>query len=773
MASLTPTPKMQFLSANGDPLVGGKLYTYAAGTTTPQATYTDYAGGTPNANPVILDSRGEASVWLDTPLYKFKLTDANDVEIWTVDNVGGVVTLAMLAASGGSNLVGFIQAGTGAVARTAQAKMREEISFSDFLPANVVDPTAVDCSTYMQNALNACSGGKVLYLDKSILLSARVVPPAGFGGIRGDGMRKTTITFDREQTPSSGAVDSCIVGTGVHGAMFLDFTIVYTGTYYVPGQSYFGYVSGLYIVDSDDVIVDRVEATGFNVAGVTFTAATRGATDLCKRNKVTNCWLHHNRVAGCLFQWQEFFTAEFNLLQRNGDSRDGGTGYGVAAGSGTQNKQVLYAFNMTDHNYRKGLDVHDGNGYTIVGNRLIGDRIYGMSIENDSYTLDSLTVTDNVIQCDPSFYVSNDDDQPPSVYAFYVGIAIYINPYDSATPGGSIPNILVANNQIKDIGCDDSTHDLQAIYINSKATSATVITVADNHIRGTLLDTGIMVYNSGGTYGTGPFIANVHDNMIRMGPIREHGIRVICGTGGESFVNGNYIDAPSCTSHAIYIQSGFLNARACNNTVSITTMASTPLSVEYTLNGRVWVENNAFKASTLSASSIMAYGQNIIVGSDGNTYNDQFLVVPKRINYLGGANTKVTSAIKALTATTATPVCKIGREYTIGVYQVKWSAFYNSTGPSSVYSAGGVFTFVAAFSDNGQGAVSSVTVLSAHSAKNGGGADLTVTWSLTSSVALPYIFDLVATASANCSVYFEIEQVSVMERTSSTSNPLL
>lgn len=87
MAVLTPQPKMQFESAAGVPLSGGKVYTYVAGTTTPQATFTDAAGATPNPNPVILDSRGEAAIWLGSAAYKFKLTDANDVEIWTVDYI--------------------------------------------------------------------------------------------------------------------------------------------------------------------------------------------------------------------------------------------------------------------------------------------------------------------------------------------------------------------------------------------------------------------------------------------------------------------------------------------------------------------------------------------------------------------------------------------------------------------------------------------------------------------------------------------------------------
>ena len=89
MTALATPPKLQFLDANGAPLVGGKLYTYAAGTTTPQVTYTDFGGGTANANPVILDSRGEANVWLSGAIYKFALYDSTNVLIWTVDNING------------------------------------------------------------------------------------------------------------------------------------------------------------------------------------------------------------------------------------------------------------------------------------------------------------------------------------------------------------------------------------------------------------------------------------------------------------------------------------------------------------------------------------------------------------------------------------------------------------------------------------------------------------------------------------------------------------
>jgi microcystin-dependent protein len=92
MAVVTPTAKAQFIDAAGIPLAGGFLYTYEAGTTTPQATYTDSSAATANSNPIVLDSRGEANIWLSSANYKFKLTDANGTEIWTVDNIAAPST---------------------------------------------------------------------------------------------------------------------------------------------------------------------------------------------------------------------------------------------------------------------------------------------------------------------------------------------------------------------------------------------------------------------------------------------------------------------------------------------------------------------------------------------------------------------------------------------------------------------------------------------------------------------------------------------------------
>jgi hypothetical protein len=85
--SLMPLPKSQFDSVLGTPLVGGKVYTYAAGTTNPKATYTDAAGITPHTNPIILNLRGEPPApvfWSGN--YRVDLYDALGNLVYTVDN---------------------------------------------------------------------------------------------------------------------------------------------------------------------------------------------------------------------------------------------------------------------------------------------------------------------------------------------------------------------------------------------------------------------------------------------------------------------------------------------------------------------------------------------------------------------------------------------------------------------------------------------------------------------------------------------------------------
>jgi hypothetical protein len=226
---LSPVPKLQFFTAAGVPLVGGKLFSYAAGTSSPLATYADSTGVTANTNPVILDSRGEANVWLASNSYKFKLTDSNNVEIWTVDNISTAQALvdtvqanltayaASLAAPTGSSLVGFLQAGTGATARTVQAKNRDIVNVKDF---GAVGNGVADDTAAIQAAINqvaSLGGGEVVFnMGKYLItsgLTARV-------GVLLNGLVRTDVSSNTNGSGTTAAKPIMIWGGAADGTMY-------------------------------------------------------------------------------------------------------------------------------------------------------------------------------------------------------------------------------------------------------------------------------------------------------------------------------------------------------------------------------------------------------------------------------------------------------------------------------------------------------------------------------------------------------------------------
>lgn len=168
----------QFLDNTGNPLSGGKIYTYAAGTTTPQTTYTSRTGLIANTNPIILDAAGRTpeQIWsTEGLLYKYVVADSNDAVIRTWDNIGGSVVASDLAQdlanttdnAKGDALVGFKQSNasgflTNAVARTVNGKLQEIISVKDF--GALGNGTGND-ATAINAAITAAiaAGGAIVY----------------------------------------------------------------------------------------------------------------------------------------------------------------------------------------------------------------------------------------------------------------------------------------------------------------------------------------------------------------------------------------------------------------------------------------------------------------------------------------------------------------------------------------------------------------------------------------------------------------------------------
>jgi hypothetical protein len=110
----------QFFNNDGTVLSGGKIYTYAAGTSTPKATYTTSAGNIAHLNPIILDSAGRVPggevFLLSTSAYKFVLNTSTDLLLGTYDNIWGIG-----AAGGTEVLTPIIYNATGTGSQTSFA----------------------------------------------------------------------------------------------------------------------------------------------------------------------------------------------------------------------------------------------------------------------------------------------------------------------------------------------------------------------------------------------------------------------------------------------------------------------------------------------------------------------------------------------------------------------------------------------------------------------------------------------------------------------------
>ncbi len=105
----------QFFTNTGAVLTGGKLYTYAAGTTTPLTSYTTSAGTVARTNPIILDAAGRVpdggEIWITAAPYKFVLTDSNDVLIATYDNIFGFGATSAANYTGNGSTVAYAVTG--------------------------------------------------------------------------------------------------------------------------------------------------------------------------------------------------------------------------------------------------------------------------------------------------------------------------------------------------------------------------------------------------------------------------------------------------------------------------------------------------------------------------------------------------------------------------------------------------------------------------------------------------------------------------------------
>lgn len=364
----------QFFDNSGVILSGGLVYTYAAGTTTPQASYTTSSGSTAHTNPIVLDSAGRVAsggeIWLtDAVAYKFVLKTAAATTIGTYDNITGNASgiYAAFAASSGSSLVGYTQGGTGAVATTVQAKLRQTVNVIDF----GADSTgATSSTTAIQNAINygiSLGTDFTLYFPQGTYLSGTL--------LLGNSNSKGTIRVSVYGQPNVTTLISTVTGSnpflnvptywgyGANGNnwIFRDLTIKAQTTnngygIYFASLNYQiiiedcrieGFLENIYILSAIGPRLSRVDC-GYsaNGSGIRFGISATGNVNLdqpTSNTRILQCYLYNNKygiraygqqtvIRDCVFQQNityainalgDYGLIDGNWFESTGDVIDG------------------------------------------------------------------------------------------------------------------------------------------------------------------------------------------------------------------------------------------------------------------------------------------------------------------------------------------------------------------------------------------------------------------------------------------------------------------
>lgn len=241
--ALIPPVEFQAINANGQPLAGGMVYTYQAGTSTPLATYTDSTGSVQNSNPVVLDSAGRASIWISANAYKIVVTDSLGAVQYTQDNVsnlGGSVPSPLPISEGGTGLTStgsqlqVLRVKPNGAAQTLQYATLPIVSAPDYnFPAQTPGGT-LTASSPATVALSPCPLGVAgtdtkhyLYVSGGTGTAEAVLIT---GGTCTSGSASGNITF----TPANSHSGAWTIASATAGITEAEYSISAGGTITIP-----------------------------------------------------------------------------------------------------------------------------------------------------------------------------------------------------------------------------------------------------------------------------------------------------------------------------------------------------------------------------------------------------------------------------------------------------------------------------------------------------------------------------------------------------------
>ena len=472
-------------------------------------------------------------------------------------------------------------------ATATNTKVYEDATYGKYVKATDfgLDTTGnVEASDSLQKALKAANeveGGAAVMVSGNVLLKKTLVIDENYANVKGligsgPSRNNTKIVFNKKQDgehdPETNLTDNryesavliqnqnnFTVGrlTVEHAYDSSDYTK--DNEFYRKGKSYFGRSNGIYVNDSSNVTINDVRAMKFNRAGVFFSSSKATAQEydasgrpiryssisekvsnevksigdpdvpIMDGNKVTNSFLHNNRVAGVMFGYQRNFVVDNNILSYNGHVLDGGTGYGAASMAGSYNDGITYTGNYTNYNYRKGLDIHDGNKILIENNVSLGDRLNGIEVYNRANPMTDVIIRNNKVTQDPNSKLENDDDDPAR-YRGYTAISILTNEKNHKwTKPLEKGRYVISNNTIEGLTKPFENGQLGTfgiLFRNNESSNDYSLNIEGNTITGDSTDYIISVNNntaqaSRGVEGGGSGDITISRNKIEVDDIKQ------------------------------------------------------------------------------------------------------------------------------------------------------------------------------------------------------------------------------------------------------------
>ena len=471
-------------------------------------------------------------------------------------------------------------------AAASNTKVYEDATYGKYVKATDfgLDTTGkVEASDSLQKALKAANeveGGAAVMVSGNVLLKKTLVIDENYANVKGligsgPSRNNTKIVFNKKQDGEHDP-ETNLTDNRYESAVLIqnqkDFTVGrltvehaydssdYTkdNEFYRKGKSYFGRSNGIYVNDSSNVTINDVRAMKFNRAGVFFSSSKATAQEydasgrpiryssisekvsnevksigdpdvpIMDGNKVTNSFLHNNRVAGVMFGYQRNFVVDNNILSYNGHVLDGGTGYGAASMAGSYNDGITYTGNFTNYNYRKGLDIHDGNKILIENNVSLGDRLNGIEVYNRANPMTDVVIRNNKVTQDPNSKLENDDD--PARYRGYTAISILTNEKNHKwTKPLDKGRYVISNNTIEGLTKPFENGQLETfgiLFRNNESSNDYSLNIEGNTITGDSTDYIISVNNntaqaSRGVEGGGSGDITISRNKIEVDDIKQ------------------------------------------------------------------------------------------------------------------------------------------------------------------------------------------------------------------------------------------------------------